>query len=173
MLPLVLIPASRPFSRWNENCWCLTLCLRWYWKRQGAEECYLICSVNPYGSVVDSNHSTWSNCNHATMLLVCWNLILSSRPMPRTVMPVGYHSWWLTVHLRTLAPIATARLKCAHYSSGTRVPRHVSQARALRADDLCVNRSANIFVECSVTLTFFSADHFLFWFFLLGLSMLR
>ena len=31
-----------------------------------------------------------------------------------------------------------------------------------RADDLCGNLSANIFVGCSVTLTFFSADHFLF-----------
>ena len=50
-----------------------------------------------------------------------------------------------------------------------RVSHHVFQARApsrnstkYRADDFW---SANIFVGCSVTPTFFSADHFLFWFF--------
>ena len=53
-----------------------------------------------------------------------------------------------------------------------RVPRHVFQARApsrnstkYRADGFAVTWSANIFVGCSVTPTFFSADHFLLWFF--------
>ena len=53
-----------------------------------------------------------------------------------------------------------------------RVPRHVFQARApsrnsikYRAGDLCDNLICEYFFGSSVTPTFISADHFLFWFF--------
>ena len=54
-----------------------------------------------------------------------------------------------------------------------RVPRHVFQAHWVETRQnielmtFAVTCSANIFVGCSVTPTFFWADHFLFWFFLL------
>ena len=71
--------------------------------------------------------------------------------------------------LRTFAPIATAHLYCAHHSLSTHVPRHF-QAHALSRKlnkniepvTLALAWCANIFVGCSVTPNFFSADHFLF-----------
>ena len=71
--------------------------------------------------------------------------------------------------LRTFAPIATAHLYCAHHSLSTHVPRHF-QAHALSRKlnkniepvTLALTWCANIFVGCSVTPNFFSADHFLF-----------
>ena len=65
-------------------------------------------------------------------------------------------------HLRTFAPIVTVHLWCARYSLGTRVPRHLFQARSasqtqqnIELMDSALTWCANIFVGCSVTPTFF------------------
>ena len=74
-------------------------------------------------------------------------------------------------HLRTSAPIATAHLSCARYTwRGTCHVMYFKRAPSrnsikYRAGDLCGNLICEYFCWMLGEPHFFSADHFLFWFF--------
>ena len=122
------------------------------------------------GVLIDKNLS-WKHHIDAIATKISKNVGLIAKLryyVPRKIL-LNFYKSLIQPYLRTFAPIATAHLYCAHHSLSTHVPRHF-QAHALSRKlnkniepvTLALTWCTNIFVGCSVTPNFFSADHFLF-----------